>query len=193
MSNANARIDGRHRRRARSLLPGLIDAHGHVMDLGFAALSPRSDGYEVDRRSCSKRLRRLPHAAGHPDAAKWLQGFRAGTRNRAGREALSNRRPTWTPPSTYRPVVLERVDGHAVVANSAAMRAAGVTASTRAPPAGEARNIHRRPVFLVDTAASELIDKVIPGAPRARQISTRPLPRRSTFCSDYGRSPPSAR
>jgi predicted amidohydrolase YtcJ len=32
-----------------------------------------------------------------------------------------------------RPVVLERVDGHAVVANTAAMKAAGVSASTKAP------------------------------------------------------------
>ena len=42
-----------------------------------------------------------------------------------------------------RPVVLERVDGHAIVANSAAMRAAGVTAATPAPAGGRDRE---RPV-----------------------------------------------
>ena len=38
-----------------------------------------------------------------------------------------------------RPVVLERVDGHALVANSAAMKAAGVTAATPAPSGGRDR------------------------------------------------------
>ena len=39
-----------------------------------------------------------------------------------------------------RPVVLERVDGHALVANSAAMKAAGVTQATPAPPGGRIEN-----------------------------------------------------
>ena len=34
-----------------------------------------------------------------------------------------------------RPVVLERVDGHAIIVNSAAMRAAGVTGCHKGPPA----------------------------------------------------------
>jgi hypothetical protein len=55
-----------------------------------------------------------------------------------------------------RPVVLERVDGHAVVANSAAMKAAGVTAATQAPPGGEIEN-----GLFVD-AARGLIDNAIP-------------------------------
>ena len=55
-----------------------------------------------------------------------------------------------------RPVVLERVDGHAIVANSAAMKAAGVTAATKAPAGGE---IHDG--LFVD-AARGLIDPAIP-------------------------------
>ena len=35
-----------------------------------------------------------------------------------------------------RPVVLERVDGHAIVVNSAALKAAGITAATQAPEGG---------------------------------------------------------
>jgi predicted amidohydrolase YtcJ len=55
-----------------------------------------------------------------------------------------------------RPVVLERVDGHAVVANRAALKAAGITAATQAPPGGE---IHDG-VF-VDNAR-DLVDQAIP-------------------------------
>src|SRR4029453_13077273 len=36
-----------------------------------------------------------------------------------------------------RPVVLERVDGHALVVNSAALKAAGITAATRDPVGGK--------------------------------------------------------
>src|SRR5206468_7739585 len=58
------------------------------------------------------------------------------------------------------PVVLERVDGHALVANSAAMRAAGVTAQTIAPAGGEIMD----GVF-VDNA-KPLINRAVP-APSA--------------------------
>src|SRR5699024_6003600 len=52
--------------------------------------------------------------------------------------------------------VLERVDGHAVVANSAALKAAGITAKTRAPAGGEIHN-----GLFVD-AARALVDRAIP-------------------------------
>jgi len=55
-----------------------------------------------------------------------------------------------------RPVVLERVDGHALVANSAAMKAAGATAATQAPAGGRIEN-----GLFVD-AAMELINKAVP-------------------------------
>jgi predicted amidohydrolase YtcJ len=55
-----------------------------------------------------------------------------------------------------RPVVLERVDGHAVVANTAAMKAAGVSASTPAPSGGRIEN-----GLFVDNAI-ELVTKAIP-------------------------------
>jgi predicted amidohydrolase YtcJ len=61
-----------------------------------------------------------------------------------------------------RPVVLTRIDSHAVWLNSAAMKAAGITPQTKAPPGGQIEN-----GVLVD-AARALIDKVIP-QPLARE------------------------
>ena len=63
-----------------------------------------------------------------------------------------------------RPVVLERVDGHAIVANSAAMKAAGVTAATPAPAGGEIQT-----ALFVDNADASSIDKAIP-QPTAAEI-----------------------
>jgi predicted amidohydrolase YtcJ len=55
-----------------------------------------------------------------------------------------------------RPVVLERVDGHAIVVNSAAMKAAGVTAATASPAGGRIEN-----GLFVDNAMA-LIGKAVP-------------------------------
>jgi len=120
------RIDGG----GRTLLPGLIDAHGHVVDLGVAALNLNLVGTSsVD--DLKQRLR--AYAAANPDR-RWIIGFGWN------QELWADKRfPTAAELDsvvTDRPVVLERVDGHAIVVNSAAMRAAGVTAATVAPPGG---------------------------------------------------------
>ena len=58
-------------------------------------------------------------------------------------------------------MVLGRVDGHAVVANSAAMKAAGVTAATTSPAGGRIEH-----GLFVD-AARELVEKAIPAPSEA--------------------------
>ena len=55
----------------RTMLPGLIDGHGHVMDLGFAALRIDVTG----TRSIAELQQRLrDYAATHPND-KWIVGF----------------------------------------------------------------------------------------------------------------------
>jgi predicted amidohydrolase YtcJ len=132
------------------LLPGFIDAHGHVMELGRDALQLDLIG----THSVSELQQRLrDYASAHPNA-KWILG--AGW----NQELWPDKRfPTSADLDAIvpdRPVVLERVDGHALVANSAAMRAAGVTPQTRAPAGGEIIS----GVF-VDNAKA-LINKAIP-------------------------------
>lgn len=134
----------------QTLLPGMIDAHGHVTDLGFAALHLDLVGTSsID--DLKRRLR--SYAAAHP-ATPWIIGF-------GWNQELW---PTRTFPTAAdldqavpdRPVVLERVDGHAVVANSAAMKAAGVGPATSAPPGGRIEK-----GLFVD-AARALVEKAIP-------------------------------
>ena len=134
----------------RTLLPGLIDAHGHVLDLGMTQLTLQLTG----TRSIADLQQRLrDYAAAHPRDA-WIIGFGWN------QELWPDQRfPTAADLDAVvadRPVVLERVDGHAVVANGAAMKAAGVTAQTVAPPGGRIEN-----GLFVD-AARGLIDKAIP-------------------------------
>src|SRR5258708_23989855 len=55
----------------RTLLPGLIDAHGHVMDLGMAALTVPLTG-TTSITDLQQRLR--TYAAAHPGNG-WITGF----------------------------------------------------------------------------------------------------------------------
>jgi predicted amidohydrolase YtcJ len=152
--NVLADIDAQHRidGGGRTLLPGLIDAHGHVTDLGFYALRLDVTG-TASLVDMQERLR--AYAAAHPDA-KWILG---GGWNQ---ELWPDKRfPTAADLDAIvpdRPVVLERVDGHAIVANSAALKAAGVTAETPSPAGGRIEN-----GLFVD-AARALIDKAVPRA-----------------------------
>ena len=138
----------------RTIMPGFIDAHGHVMDLGFAAL-------HLDLRPATsiadlqQRLR--SYAAAHP-TDPWLIGF--GWNQEKWPDKRFPTAADLDAAVSDRPVVLERVDGHAVVANGAALRAAGVTAATRAPPGGTLVN-----GLFVD-AARGLIAGAIPSPTR---------------------------
>ena len=134
----------------RTLLPGLIDAHGHVTELGFAAL-------QLDLVAASSlddlKQRLRVYAAAHP-GSRWIIG-------RGWNQELwpDKNFPTAADLDSVvsdRPVVLDRVDGHALVANSAAMKSAGVTQATPAPPGGRIEN-----GLFVDNAM-ELIAKAIP-------------------------------
>lgn len=148
--STRARITQRIDEGGRWLLPGLIDAHGHVVDLGFAALRLDVTG----TRSIAELQQRLRgYAAAHPNDA-WIIGF--GWNQEPWPEKRFPTSADLDAAVSDRPVVLERVDGHAVVANSAALKAAGVTAATQPPPGGE---IHDG-VFV--DAARSLVDKAIP-------------------------------
>ena len=145
-ANITSRIDVQR----RTLLPGLIDAHGHVMDLGFMAL--QLDLSETKSLAdLQQRLR--TYAAANPDVP-WILG-------RGWNQELwpSKRFPTAADLDAVvsdRPVVLERVDGHAAVANSAAIKRAGITEVTPVPPGGRIEN-----GLFVD-AAREMLVKAIP-------------------------------
>ena len=141
----------------RTLLPGLIDAHGHVMGLGFMALQiDLSDTSSIDQALAKV----ASDAAANPER-KWIVG--------GGWNQVSwglDRFPTAEELDiavTDRPVWLTRVDGHAGWANSAALKASGITAKTPDPDGGRIeRDADGKPTgVLVDTAMA-LVEKKLP-------------------------------
>ncbi|WP_390902646.1 amidohydrolase [Sphingomonas oryzagri] len=159
------RLDGH----GRTLLPGLIDAHGHVMELGFALthldLSATTSLADMQTKVAN-------YAAGHTEPG-WIQGFGWNQE-----KWNLGRFPTAADLDLAvkdRPVVLERVDGHALLANSAAMAAAGISASTKDPADGHIeRDAKGKPTGVFVDGAMALINKAVPApAPIERDDAFR--------------------
>jgi predicted amidohydrolase YtcJ len=147
------------------LLPGLIDAHGHVLDLGFETLQIQL----WDTRSLEEALQRVRAYAAAHSGRGWLLGdgwnqvkWQLGRFPTAGDldAAVSDR-----------PVVLARVDGHAKWLNTRAMQAAGITRDTRDPPGGRIeRDATGRPDGVLVDKAMALIEKVVPEPTRDEML-----------------------
>ncbi|MBO9664032.1 amidohydrolase [Dokdonella sp.] len=146
-------LDGK----GRTLLPGLIDAHAHVMGLGVALR--RADLSAT--KSLDEALATVKSYAAAQAQAAWVQGqgwnqavWKLGRFPTAKElDAVVADRPVW----------LERVDGHAGWANSAAMKLAGIDAQTQDPSGGRIeRDADGKPTGVFVDGAMELVAKKIP-------------------------------
>lgn len=156
---APKQLDFRHDGKGLTMLPGLIDAHGHVIGLGFAALTLDLSGTNsLEEAQAAIR----GYAAKYPDR-RWIIG-RGWNQEKWG----LGRFPTAADLDTAvadRPVWLERVDGHAGWANSRALEIAGITAATKSPAGGRIEMVDGKPSGIFVDMASELVAKHVP-APR---------------------------
>jgi predicted amidohydrolase YtcJ len=113
------------------VLPGLADGHTHFIDGGFQLAS-------VDLRDAAtpqEFVRRLKEYASRLKPGEWITG---GDWDHTLWRGAPLPRYDWIDSVTpNNPVFVNRLDGHEALANSAAMRAAGVTKDTPAPPGGE--------------------------------------------------------
>ena len=141
----------------RALLPGLIDAHGHIMGLGFGALQLDLVGTS-SVQDLQGRLR--AYVAANPGSG-WISG--RGWNQELWPDSRFPSAADLDAVVANRPVVLERVDGHAVVINSAALKAARITAATKDPVGGKIeRDSAGKPTGLLIDSATELVGKVTP-------------------------------
>lgn len=120
-------IDGQ----GQTMLPGLIDAHGHVIGYGHSLL-------RVDLVNTTSELdavnRTITYDKDNPSMS-WVLG-RGWNQVQWSNNSYPNAK-SLDAAFPNKPVWLRRVDGHAGWANSKAMALAGITAASKAPTGGE--------------------------------------------------------
>jgi predicted amidohydrolase YtcJ len=160
-ANVIAVLDG-------TILPGLTDAHGHLYGLGTSLDVVNL----VDTTSFDDVIARVKQRAASSDVG-WIVGRGWDQNDWPVKEFPTAAALDAAIPD--RPVVLERVDGHATVANSAAMRAAGVTAATHDPDGGRiVRDANGNPTGVFVDNATNLIDRAVP-QPTEEHVKARVL------------------
>jgi predicted amidohydrolase YtcJ len=149
-----------------TLLPGLIDAHGHVMGLGEQAM-----GIDLSNTKSLAEAQDVirAYAAANP-AAKWIVGRGWNQANWSlGRFPTAQELDAAV---ADRPAFLERVDGHAAWINSKALSMTLITSALADPAGGriERDATGAATGILVDGAAS-LASRLIP-PPTAQERAT---------------------
>jgi predicted amidohydrolase YtcJ len=151
-------IDGQ----GKTLLPGLIDAHGHILSYGLSLMQANLVGTLSEDSAVESAVN---YAKANPGIA-WIQG-----RGWNQTQWENTKFPTAKSldkhfPNT--PVWLSRVDGHAGWANTKAMELAGITSATKSPTGGDIiRDESGKPTGIFIDNAMDLMTKSI--APLTRQ------------------------
>ncbi len=141
----------------KTVLPGLIDAHGHItgqgsFDLGVLELSATTNQDELVEAVVGRARELAP--------GEWVLGGRWDHESWAsGTLPTHNDLSSVTPEN---PVWVRRVDGHAGLANAEAMRLAGISRQTTSPAGGEIlKDATGEPTGVFVDRAMSLITRVI--------------------------------
>ena len=142
----------------KTVTPGLIDAHCHLYGLGVDM--ERVSVRQLDSAEAVAKV--VADAAKDRPAGEWLLG-RGWDQNRWPGQEFP-RRLTLDAVVSDRPVLLRRVDGHAIWVNTKALELAKVTKDTKDPPGGKIlRESNGEPTGVFVDNAVELIDRAVPG------------------------------
>ena len=143
----------------QTVLPGLIDSHCHVAGLGSYALG-RIDLSQA--RSFDEVVATVAERVKEAKPGEWIVGGRWDHESWPGRVLPSHEKLSAVSPDN--PVWLTRVDGHAGLANAAAMKIAGITSDATSPAGGEilVDSAGEPTGLFVDNAESLIADR-IPG------------------------------
>jgi predicted amidohydrolase YtcJ len=147
------RIDGH----GRTVLPGLIDAHGHVLDLGMQNTQIQL----VETTSLAEAQQRIRvYSRTHPESSWLLGGGWNQVLWKLGRFPLASELDQAT---GDRPAVLWRIDGHAEWLNTRALRLAEITRATPDPVGGRIeRDGDGNPTGVLVDKAMDLVERIVP-------------------------------
>lgn len=150
----------------RLVLPGLIDSHIHFLS-GSHSLAQLDLNDASTPAEIQNRLRQ--YAAAHPGDG-WIIG-RGWTYTVFAPSGLPHR-TLIDEVVADRPVVLEAYDGHTTLANTAALKLAGITRDTPDPPNGAiVRDEKGEPTGALKEAAGALVDRHVPQPSREENLA----------------------
>ena len=155
LANAKTRVVDAQQ---RLVLPGFNDAHVHFLTGGFSLEN-------VDLRDADSPVemaRRLGEYARKLPKGRWIVGGDWDHERWSGAPLPTKQMIDAATPD--HPVFVNRLDGHMALANSLALRLAGITKATADPPGGVlVRDAQSgEPTGIVKDAAEALIERVIP-------------------------------
>jgi predicted amidohydrolase YtcJ len=161
------------------LLPGFNDAHVHFVSGGRSLDAVQlndATSLEVFKQRVLQRARITPKGewleSGDWDETKWTPA------KLPTKDAIDS----FTPDN---PVFLSRYDGHMALANSVALRLAGITAKTPDPPGGViVRDAQGNPTGALKDAAEDLVFKLIP--PLSHDQRIRAMRRALAYAASLG-------
>lgn len=163
----------------KPVLPGLIDAHAHVMSLGVARITVDLVGTGSEGEIAQRVRRRAENV----EEGVWIRG-RGWDQNDwpikrfPAHEILDKAAPK-------NPVYLTRVDGHAAWVNQQALEIAGVTKETEDPPGGKIlRHGKGNPSGVLIDRAMRLVLEILPALSDAEAAEALDLAVKE--CARYG-------
>ena len=139
------------------VMPGLNDAHTHLGGAGQTKLNVDLTG----STSLDAMLSRIQAKAAQSPAGHWLTG--GGWDHTLWTNKTLPTRQDLDRVTGNHPAILERIDGHIAVANSAALAAAHVTGKSVAPQGGAIDlDAHGEPTGILRDTEMEEVEKIVP-------------------------------
>ena len=147
------------------IVPGLIDSHIHLLSGGYNLTSVQLR----DANSPAEFAKRIGDYALSVPAGTWIRGgdwdhtlWGGELPDRAWIDRVTPTHPVW----------LNRLDGHMALANTAALRAAGVTDDVPDVPGGEiVRNERGRLTGILKDNAMTLVERAVPERTQQEQLA----------------------
>jgi hypothetical protein len=165
--------------RGAFVLPGLIDGHGHMSELGFSLTTLDL----TDAKSPEEIAKLVRDAATKSVNRGWIRG--RGWDQEQWRDKIFPTRDVLDRAAPDNYVLLARVDGHAIWVNGKTMEFAGITRSTKEPTGGRIiKDKNGNPTGVFIDAAMQLVTSKIP-PPTDAEIANAILLAADT-CARYG-------
>ncbi|MDR3740018.1 MAG: amidohydrolase [Terracidiphilus sp.] len=139
------------------VFPGFNDAHAHLGGAGRTKLNVDLTGVE----SLDAMLAKIKGFADAAPAGHWLTG--GNWDHTLWKDKKLPTRQDLDRVAGDHPAFLDRIDGHIAIANTAALKAAGITGATAAPQGGAIDlDGSGQPTGILRESAQDLVYKVIP-------------------------------